>query len=840
MAQKRRGKVSGSKPKKKKSSKLMKFLKFLIFLMLLGILVVGAYAATIWTTLPDVNDETFWQAKQSTQIFDKDDKEIYSTRDSEWAEIKDEDGNFTVSEYYLQGIIDTEDSKFETHHGVDYIGMVKGVFQTLFTNSSRGASTLTMQLAKLNYMGDWETLDENGLTKKQQDPIKYKITQMLLAIKIENNYTKEEILDNYINTVFFGDGAGYGISSASEYYFGKDPADLNLSESALLAGIPQSPNNYDPYVDIDSATARRNVVLGRLLDQEHITQDEYDEAINTNIGDTLVEHSDTEIDENQKNSDYIQLVYSQLYDEYGDIDGFNPSTANLKIYTNLDQDLQARTYDTLNTDQYVVYEQNSEAGTATIDTQTGAILAAGDGEDTDDQNYAYTSLRQPGSTSKPIVDYGPAIEFLEWSTHHKITDKETSFEGKDGPEVNNWDDSYMGDLTLQKALAQSRNTTAVQTFKTVTDKVGVTKVKEFVEGLGLTEGGELDKEFNQAYSIGGWQYGTTPVELAGAYAAFGNGGTYHKPSAIRYIEISQSSPLYEKYGDRQDLMDKGTTAMKDSTAYMITQMLNPDNGDAEGIGATASTDGLENESLKTGTTNWTDGVNGHKSSDVRDKWVAGYTPDATTVVWTGFNTEDEKTQSINDTNHDSYNIYKSIMGAVRDSSEAYLHDDEYVKPDDVVEIKLKSDVWPAKEDSNGKSYYYIKGSDDYEEIEKFDDSSDSSDSADEETTEEATTEATTETSSGTVDQPTGVTVDVTADAVNLGWSGTASDYIITIEGNTYETVNSQGVSIPLSDIAAYGGCKNDYSLGLEASDGTNVSTSVPITLQFYDTSFCTG
>ncbi len=830
MAQKRRrGKVNKSKPKKKKSSILVKLFKFLIFLIVLGAIVVGAYAASLWTTLPDINDETFWQAKQSTQIFDKNDEEIYSTGNSKWIDIKDEDGNMGVSKYYLKGIIDTEDSKFETHHGVDYFGMIKGVFQTLFTNSSRGGSTLTMQLAKLNYMGDWETIDENGQTQKQAHPLKYKATQMLLAIKIEKNYTKEEILDNYINTVYFGDGAGYGIANAAEYYFGKDPADLTIGESALLAGIPQSPNNYDPYVDIDAATARRDVVIGRLLDQGDISQDEYDEAVNTKIEDTLVEHTETEITEAQKNSDYIQLVYSQLYKEYGDIDEFNPSTADLKIYTNLDQDLQEKTYDTINTDQYVTFEQNTEVGTATIDTQTGAILAAGDGSDDDDQNYAYTNLRQPGSTSKPIVDYGPAIEFLEWSTHHKVTDKETSFEGKDGPEVNNWDDNYMGDLTLQKALAQSRNTTAVRTFKTVTEKVGVTKVKEFVEGLGLTENGELDKEFNQAYSIGGWQYGTTPVELAGAYAAFGNGGTYHAPSAIRYIEISQSSPLYSKYGDRQDLMDKGTTAMKESTAYMITQMLDPDNGDAEGIGATSRTEGLENESLKTGTTNWTDGVKGHAASDVRDKWVAGYTPDATTVVWTGFNTEDENTESINDTNHDSYNVYKSIMGAVRDSSESYLHDDEYVKPDDVVEAVLAPDVWPAKEDSSGKKYYYIKGSDDYKEIEK-------TSSSDE---DNASVDTTTQTTDTTIAQPSNITLNFTTDAVEIGWEGSSRKYDVAIGGKDYKTVRSSQISIPLSDLASVDGCKTGYSLGVTAIDGSSKSATTPVTLEFDSTYFCT-
>ncbi len=749
-----------NKVKSKKKTGIKIFFSTLLVLILIAIAAALAYAFTIWSTLGEVSDNNFWLSQMSANFYDKDGELLDSSALVDYVPLKNEEtGELNVSEYYIKGIIDTEDAKFEKHNGVDFLGMAKAVLQTAFTDADRGGSTVTMQLAKLVYMANWEIYDEDGYSEKNYHPLEYKVTQMLYAMKIEQTFTKEEIMENYINTVYFGNGAGYGIGNAADYYFGKEPDELTIAEAALLAGIPQSPNNYDPYNNIDAATERRNVVLGRLFEKEDITEDEYNEAINTTIESSLVEEQSEEHTNYIQNMDYLALVNSQLYEEFGDVEGFNVSTAGINVYTNLDQELQEATYETLSTDNVITMEQDDlQAGTITIDSQTGGVLAVGGSRG--DQleygtNYAYQETRQPGSTAKPIVDYGPALEFLDWSTHHLIVDEEIKFE--DGPEVNNWDDDYMGDMTLQEALGQSRNTTALATFKAVADEVGVSSIKDFLTSLGITD---IDKEFNEAYSIGGWQNGTSPYEMAGAYAAFANGGVYHKPSSIRYVEISQSSPLYDEYGDRYDFMDQGEQVMSEETAYMMSMMLDPDNGDADGIGA-SSASGIDNEALKTGTTNWpSNNEYGHETSEIRDKWVVGYTPDVTTAVWTGFQygAEDE---TLTDTNHDSYHIYQAIMQAVDNSASEYLSDDDYTKPDTIEAVKLKADTWPPVEDSSGKTYYFIKDSDDYNEIKR----------------------------ESNLKKPSISSVEVSGSNVNVAWTnGTiGADYIVAVEGNEYKT-----------------------------------------------------
>ncbi len=805
--------VSKNKNKKKTASKKKTGLKVVLSSILVLMLVVGGaylvYALSLSATLTEVNEASFNVSENTIKFYDKNDELIESTSLVDYVPIKDENGDYNVSEDYINGIIDTEDAKFEKHNGVDFIGMVKAVIQSLFSDADRGGSTVTMQLAKLVYMSDWETYNEEGYTKKQLHPIEYKTTQMLYALKIEDNFTKEEIMENYINTVFFGNGAGYGISNASQYYFGKTPDELSLSQAALLAGIPQSPNNYDPYVDIEAATARRDVVLGRMLEKEDITQEEYDQAISENIEDTLMSPDSEEHNTFIQYSDYIELVKAELEGEFEDVEDFNLATAAVDVYTNMDPELQLGTYEVLNTDDYVTMEQDDlQAGTVTLDSQTGAVLAVGGGRNSEEAyglNNAFQDAHQPGSTAKPIVDYAPALEFLEWSTYHKITDEEISFDG--GSEVNNWDDTYYGDLTLQKALAQSRNTTALATFRAVADEVGVSAIADFMESLGIN-----DTNVNEAYSIGGWDTGTTPLELAGAYAAFANGGTFHEPTTIRYIDIHSSSPLYEEYGDRYDFMDKGERAMSEETAYMMSKMLNPGNGDASGVGASAAS-GIANESLKTGTTNWpSENDYGHASSDIRDKWVAGYTPDVTTVVWTGFDREDEQTQVLTAANHDSYNIYKSIMGFVANSSSEYLHDDVLTKPDSVEAVKLKADTWPPVESSSGKTYYFIKDSDDYNEISQKEE----------------------------LDAPSIKSIDVSGNTVTMKWSASSltSSYNVTIDGKNYDTTSSKSIKIPTSALSDVAGCKTSYTLGVQATKGDVVSDTSTGTVKLSSTDFC--
>ena len=265
-----------------KKHKIFKiFLIFLIIITLMGS--IGIFALFQYNkknlTTP-VNASTFYTAKNSTNVYDRNDNYIgsLSINNIRWIDLKNENGENLVSQDYLNGLIATEDKNFYNHNGVDYFGMVKAAISTILTNNDRGGSSITMQTAKLVYMNDWTTYNEEGIDRRSQDKIGYKITQMLYAHEIEKVFNKEQILENYVNVVCF-DEAGCGIKNASEYYYNKQPNELTLEESALLAGMSQLPAEYNPYKNPEKATERRNIVLKRMLDEGFIKSEQYEQAI---------------------------------------------------------------------------------------------------------------------------------------------------------------------------------------------------------------------------------------------------------------------------------------------------------------------------------------------------------------------------------------------------------------------------------------------------------------------------------------------------------------------------------------------------------------------------------
>ncbi|MFV0288399.1 MAG: transglycosylase domain-containing protein [Mycoplasmatales bacterium] len=703
----------------KKDSLFLKFIKF-IFKLVLSILLICLFLGFAILTFEffyvgEVEDGNFWQSQNTMYIYDRDGNLMttyglnvdYVTLDE-------------VSENFTNALIATEDSKFEKHHGVDYIGMIRAVYQTLFTSSSSGGSTLTMQLAKLLYLqgenkvdGDGNIVyDDNGNPVKTysfHNKIEYKLQQIAYAWKVEGKYNKNEILENYVNFISLGvpSSDSRGIESAANYYFGVTAANLSLSQGAVLAGMVQEPNgDNNPYVDITGATKRRNTVLDRMKTEGYITNEECDKAKAEKIQDTLVKHdSSEEIDSSEVIRSYLDVVDLELKDLFGE--DFNPVEANMSVYTNLDYDLQEDTYKIINNyDGNIRYPDDyMQAGSATIDSQTGEILAIGGGRTTNgpiDQNYGALYQRQPGSTSKPIVDYAPAIEFLDWSTYHQLNDKYTYYTGsKEG--VKNADGVYAGQMSIQQGLAASKNTIALQTFQATTEAVGIDTVKDFIAGLGITD---LD-DFNEAYSIGGWNNGTTPLELSGAYATLANGGVYNKPHAINKIKFSKSSPYYEEYGDEYVYDYETHTAMEAQTAYMVTKMLNPDLYYALTNNSGLKVSGLGEQAIKTGTSNWGEAAEqyGIPEGGPRDKWVAGYSGDVTTVIWSGYDGEDEaKGYYFDSYGFWSYDIYAEIMEAVVDNSAEYLHNDSIEVPKGVATRKV-----------GGATYYYKTNSSDYSE-----------------------------------------------------------------------------------------------------------------------------
>lgn len=513
-------------------------------------------------------------------------------------------------------IVSVEDRRFYKHIGVDPIRIIGSALSNFTSGGLQGGSTLTQQLIKLSFFS----------TSAEDQTLKRKAQEAWMAVRLEQKKSKQEILTYYVNKVYMSNGL-YGMETASEMYFGKKLSELSLPQTALLAGMPQAPSAYDPYVYPDQAKKRRDTVLYTMLQNEKISQTEYDQAVNVPVTDGLQEL--TQSDDNTKIVDnYVKEVINEVQEKTDK----NVYTDGLEIYTNLDLDAQKKLYDIVNTDQYVSYpDDEMQVASTLIDTNTGKVKAQIGGrhiaEDvTLGNNLAVNTSRDFGSTMKPVTDYGPAFEYLKYSTGKTITDAPYNYEGTSTP-VGNWDNQYMGTITLRQALYLSRNVPAVKLF----NEVGSDKVASFLKNLGIEY-----STIHQSNAISsnteeqdGTKYGASSLKMAAAYAAFANGGTYYKPQYVNKIVFQD--------GTEETYEPDGKTAMSPETAYMITDILK--DTITEGTGTNAQIAGLY-QAGKTGTSNYTDDEYaklGISSGVYPDILFAGYTPNYSISVWTGYN-----------------------------------------------------------------------------------------------------------------------------------------------------------------------------------------------------------
>lgn len=789
----------------------------------------------------DVTNSNFYLANTSVNIYDRNGDYVnsLSTVNSEWIDLCKEGvtdcgstNEFNVSQYYIDALIDTEDKNYWSHGPVNVVGLVKATLLTLSPfHDGRGGSTLTMQLAKLLYMDDewvftyefpegYEPAEgELPYNKAYYEPFNYKFTQMSYAIKIFNNFSKEEILENLINIMFFGNNQ-VGIENASQYYFGVSATELDLLQGATLAGITNAPSDFDPYLDPEASQKRRDEVLLSMLNNDTITKEEYDAAIATPLSDYLIPETTEADDTNYAiNEAYMDLVYAELYEIF-DPEGtgdFDPSTAGFEIYTSLDPEVQKSTYDAINNTSYYD-DELQQSGTASVDTQNGEVLAIGGGRNQTDpttrENYGMSYYRQPGSTAKPVTDYAPAIEFLGWSTAHQTPDKAINYTGT-STSVNNYDMLYQGNLAMANALAGSRNTTALYAFQQTASVVGSEEIRLFLEGLGFTD----TETINEAYAIGGWTVGTTPLEVAGAYAAFANGGIYNEPHAITKIVIDPTSPYYKEFGAEYIPEYETHRAMKEETAFMITKMLDPNAYGSLTTDANFSSGGTL--AAKSGTSNWAQNSYGIEEGTNRDKWLAGYTPDVATAVWFGYPGELEaEGYAMYGSARNPQWIFKQIMENAYNSSSEYLHDDTYTQPSNVVATQLVRNVWPPTKSSSGQTYYFIKGTSDYDAL---------------------------TTVPVSVVKPK-VKASIDGEKVLLSWdySGdyrNSSTWEITVDSKVIDKVDTTSYTIPFSKIATKQSCNATYSIGVKLIEdrgaaGVYTSSVVKSTLDISGTSYC--
>ncbi|CFP91248.1 penicillin-binding protein 1A [Streptococcus pneumoniae] len=516
----------------------------------------------------------------------------------------------------VKAIVSIEDHRFFDHRGIDTIRILGAFLRNLQSNSLQGGSTLTQQLIKLTYFS----------TSTSDQTISRKAQEAWLAIQLEQKATKQEILTYYINKVYMSNG-NYGMQTAAQNYYGKDLNNLSLPQLALLAGMPQAPNQYDPYSHPEAAQDRRNLVLSEMKNQGYISAEQYEKAVNTPITDGL-QSLKSASNYPAYMDNYLKEVINQVEKETG----YNLLTTGMDVYTNVDQEAQKHLWDIYNTDEYVAYPDDElQVASTIVDVSNGKVIAQLGARHQSSNvsfgiNQAVETNRDWGSTMKPITDYAPALEYGVYdSTATIVHDEPYNYPGTNTP-VYNWDRGYFGNITLQYALQQSRNVPAVETL----NKVGLNRAKTFLNGLGIDYPSiHYSNAISSNTTESDKKYGASSEKMAAAYAAFANGGTYYKPMYIHKVVFSD--------GSEKEFSNVGTRAMKKTTAYMMTDMMKTVL--SYGTGRNAYLAWLP-QAGKTGTSNYTDEeIENHiKTSQfvAPDELFAGYTRKYSMAVWTGY------------------------------------------------------------------------------------------------------------------------------------------------------------------------------------------------------------
>lgn len=650
--------------KKKGPFRSIRVMAALVLVIIAGLMFGYIFAA--YQSLPEVGNNM--RPAVSSQVFDSQGK-LITTLHSDQNRLPIDINK--VPKNLQNAFIAAEDNRFYDHIGVDPIGILRAVVTNLTNRGiAQGGSTITQQLAKNAFLSQDQTL-------------KRKIQEAILALELERKYSKKEILEMYMNQIYFGRGA-YGIQTAAHTYFGKDVGDLTLAECAMIAGLPKSPNYYSS--SVNEATARKNVVVGQMEKYGYITSSQAEEAKKASLDIKQKSTSNT----TDETAYFIDYVTQEIAQKYGDDALYKDG---LKIYTTLDTDkqhaaVQAMRHlpETHTDDQGLTQPQGA---IISIDPKTGHILAMVGGRGQDSFNRASMAVRQPGSAFKPFV-YMTAMEH-DMTPDTIMEDKKVEYGGWS---PHNADNSYQGRMPLWKALALSVNTVAVQ----LADKVGPSNVIANAKKLGITtlvEDGSPNDDNLASAALGGLTKGVTPLEMAAAYGAFANKGVYIKPTAIVKILDRNGNVLEDNSSDVQK-----TQVISEKTAYEMTSMLEGvitrGTGTAASIGRPAAG--------KTGTTD-----------DNHDAWFIGYTPDIVTAVWVGDDTgsqslgeiyggtvpaqiwHDYMASAVSGTSADDFDVPAGMGKAY------YEEPKEEVKPDKKNDKEDKKEESASKDDSSKQS-----------------------------------------------------------------------------------------------------------------------------------------
>lgn len=590
----------------------------------------------------NIKEDTF-KATQTSLVYDSNNNiiaKLKGEKDVYYLEIDD------IPDYTKYAFIATEDKNFLTHNGIDIKGIMRAAVNLVKNQSiSGGGSTITQQLARNIFLTHEVSFER-------------KIKEIFISILLEKNYTKEEILEYYINSIYFSNGA-YGIEAASKKFFSKSSSELTLAETAFICAIPNNPTLYNPITNYDNTVKRQIRMLGYMLEDGYITQEEYDEALEeeivlkveggmkNNYVDTYVIHCATEALMEMKGfefrtefkNDRDKESYNEVYNEMYTASQKELYTGGYRIYTSIDMTKQNELQNALDNElkNFTSIAENGmyefQGAATAIDNATGKVVAIVGGRSQDVSGYtlnrAFQSYRQPGSTFKPLVVYTPIFEKKGYLPSTLVNDTKSA----DGPR--NYNGRYDGMITIRQAVQQSKNTIAWNLF----NEIGPEKGLSYVRKMGFKKIVDADNTLSSA--LGGLTYGASTLEMASAYSAIARDGYFYKTTCIIKITDANGNVLYN---DIQEPIQIYTT----KAARIMTNVLQ--SVMEGGTGAALQLNNMPSAG-KTGSTN-----------DLKDGWFAGYTKYYTTVVWCGY----DSPKPVTGLYGSSYpgRIWKNFMNAI--------------------------------------------------------------------------------------------------------------------------------------------------------------------------------
>ncbi|WP_164985014.1 transglycosylase domain-containing protein [Ammoniphilus sp. CFH 90114] len=594
----------------------------LLVLMALSVTAIGGAVAYVYQTVEQLDiKQLSSEPVPPTVIYDKEEQLI-----AELSIAKSEPIAFDkIPSRLIQAVVATEDRRFYDHVGIDWIGILRAGWVNFRAGQVlEGGSSITQQLVKNAFLSSERTMDR-------------KIQEAFGAVQMERTYSKDQIITLYLNTIYFGEGA-WGVQRAAQIYFGKSVDELTLPEVALLAALPKAPNHYSPFKDAKRSLERRNLVLHLMQENGYITAKEHDQASEAPLPET--KH---EINRDIKHPSFVYQVIRELKQHYK-ISEDEVWGGGLKIYTTMDRHLQ----DTIEK----LYQNNAhfpksadgttaQSGAVVLDVKTGEIqaLMAGRGEIPYLGFHRATDLkRQPGSSIKPVVVYGPALE-QGYHPDSMLYDKPLDIAGY---QPQNWDRSYRGEVTLQEAVNKSWNIPAVWLLH----QMGIDQGLNFAKKLGIP----FDKDDRVLpVALGGMKHGVSPLHMAQAYAAFANQGLLHEAHTIKAIYDYDDQEIAIWEASPHQVMKKETALLM---SHVLQGVLQSGTGARAAIGRPAAG--------KTGTTQLPPAL-ASSSNGLLDSWFVGYTPQLSAAVWIGYDSTTAQHHLPSDGGRYSALLWKEIM-----------------------------------------------------------------------------------------------------------------------------------------------------------------------------------